>query len=103
MAVSRRVGNEKLSYEQAKDKGFNVLHKLGYYRKQAKLYQRLYTNQGLIAERVAHHSGLRFASLCRVEKPIKWLKRELQCLRSSLYRWVCACSHEVPAGLSHWR
>jgi hypothetical protein len=74
MAASRRVGDENLSYEEAKDREVNILHRLGYLDKQRRLYSHLYRRQGLIAERVAHHLGLKSASICRVEKPKFWLK-----------------------------
>lgn len=73
MPVTRRISREEITYEEAKSKETNILHKPTYWDQRSKFLYQLYKNRTVIQAITFHHLGLTTGESCRIAEPEDWL------------------------------
>lgn len=71
MPKTRRLLRREITYSDAKEEEFDILHQLGYYEQQVGFFEHLDSKRGWIEAVVAHHLGLPSVD-CHVAETEDW-------------------------------
>ncbi|KAE8355183.1 hypothetical protein BDV28DRAFT_129457 [Aspergillus coremiiformis] len=73
MPGTRQLLRREITYASAKEEEVNILHQLGYYKKQIEFFSHLNNHQEWIKNTVAHHFNLYSSDVCHVSDIEDWL------------------------------